>query len=728
MTATRAARISGALVVAAAVLLLAVPQAFGHAAFLGSDPAPGVRLAAAPAQITMTFTEPLNRRLARAELHRVGGGRIAVRTKATSARRLVVVPVRELPRGAYRIRWHSVSTQDGHALEGMFSFGVRTAAAAGGHVLERSPLARSGWARVGARILLYVTLLLFAGALLLRVLLPTRDGSWLTGSITDSDRVDLAAVRRRERTITTDLGVGAASAAVLAALLEAADAAGGLDPQGIADYLLANVAGAGRVAVIGCTLLALVLWQRWIGLAATFAALALGAVAASGHAGSAAPRLPSILNDWGHLVAGAIWLGGVALIVLVWTPAIRRGGGPLRRRVSRDVLPRFGLVALPAFVAVITTGTVSLLLQLGEISDLWSTAYGRVLTVKIALVAVIAALSWWHAVHGARRALDDLAETHASAPRWRVLRAQPLLGVAVLAAVALLATFPLPPRQLADADATVALPACNPCPLPRPTRDELAVADRAGRYVVAGWLRRDQTRVTGTIRVLDYKGRAAAVPVDVRNARQRACGRGCARFSAAGNAVEVSLRDRGRRYAARLPALWERASNRTARRLLSRAQQQMRALRSLRQVETITSGPGTFARTRFRLRAPDRLAYSTDRGIQSVVIGRARWLRAPDLPWQRERPESRIAFSTRSWFRWSSFAQDIRLLRSWRRGRRRFAELALMDPGTPVWLRLTLALDAARVVREQQTSAGRFVETRYSSFDQPVVITPPRLR
>lgn len=120
------------------------------------------------------------------------------------------------------------------------------------------------------------------------------------------------------------------------------------------------------------------------------------------------------------------------------------------------------------------------------------------------------------------------------------------------------------------------------------------------------------------------------------------------------------------------------------------------------------------------------MAFSTDHGIQNVVIGKARWLRAPDLPWQREAPE--FAFSTRSWFRWTSFAQETRLLRTWRRDGRRFAELALMDPGTPVWLRLTIDVDRRRVLRERQTAAGRFLDTTYSSFDRPIVITPPRLR
>ena len=57
-----------------AVLLLWAPPAFGHAAFVGSDPAPGQRVETSPARITLAFTEPLNRRLARATLRPAAGG------------------------------------------------------------------------------------------------------------------------------------------------------------------------------------------------------------------------------------------------------------------------------------------------------------------------------------------------------------------------------------------------------------------------------------------------------------------------------------------------------------------------------------------------------------------------------------------------------------------------------------------------------------------------------
>lgn len=717
-----------ALVAGLLVALCGAPAAFGHAAFLGSDPQPGARLQASPAQVTLNFTEPLNRTLAQAEVVRVGGGAVATRTVSTLARRLALRPVAALARGAYRVQWHSVSTDDGHALEGSFSFGVCAAAAGGGHSLQQSPLARGGWLRVGARVLLYITLLLFTGALLLAVILGRRGESWLTGPHLDRvDGVSLAAVRRREQAITSDLGVFAVGAAALAALLEGADAAQGFSPAGLSAFLLDNAAGVGRLAIVAYTLFAVVLWRRRPRIAAAMAALALGAVAASGHASSASPRLLTILNDWVHLLAGAVWLGGIALIVLVWAPALRRHGPELRMVIAGQVLPAFGRVALPAFVVVSATGIVSLVVQLGRIADLWQTAYGRVLLVKIVLVGLIALASWWHALRLRPQMLrGEIVGAEVERRHWRLWRAEPLLGIGVAAAVALLATFPLPPRQFGEADAALASgPACDPCPLARPAADELAVAAGAGRYLVAGWLRRAGDSVTGTVRVLDLHNRPAAAPFTVQDARQTSCGTGCRQLSTTGDSVRVALRDGGSQRVAVLPAHWDTDQSRRAGALLRRVQARMRGLRAVRQTETTTSGPGSYARTRYRLRAPDRLTYVTNGHTEAIVIGKTRWFRAADVSWEREAYGAGIGFSTRSWFRWSSYAQDVRLLGEWRRGRHRYAELALMDPGTPLWTRLTVALDSMNVVRELQTTGGHFTTNTYSHFDQPDRIEPP---
>jgi copper transport protein len=722
----RLVRVLGVAVMAACTLLLPAAPAYGHAAFVGSEPEPGVRLERAPQRVVLTFTEPLNRRLSRAAVVGPGGREVAVAAQAASDRRLVVRPSRPLPTGAYRVRWHTVSTEDGHALEGSFSFGVRAAAAGGEHDLEQSPLARAGWIRVALRAVLYVAVLLFAAGLLLPLLMRAAP-SWLAPTELDQEEFDAAAVRGRERHVVSDVGWLAVAAAVAATLAEAADAADGLSAGGMRDFLLSGSAGVSRLVVVVALVIAAVAVRRWPRWAAAAVALALSGIAASGHASSATPRAPSILNDWLHLLSGAVWLGGIGLLVLVWTPTLRRGGRPVRQAVARRVLPAFGRVALPAFVVVAATGIVSLITQLGHLDALWTTAYGGVLLVKIGLVGLVALASTAHAWRLRPRLLrEHESDIRVDRRHWRLVRSEPVLGVGVVAAVAVLVAFPLPPRQLADAAEEAIAAACDPCPLPKPKADELPVAEQAGSQLVAGWLRRDRGQLTGTVRVIDIQGQPAGAPFEVPDARQSGCGPGCRRFSLpAADVVRVAVRDHGRRFIARLPAIWQPNAASRARRLLVRAQRTMRAQRSLRQVEEVTSGPGSYGRTDYRLRAPNRMAYTTNGGARTVIIGERQWFRGSETQWARTSHGSGIPFSVARWFRWTTYATAARLLRHRRENGRPVTELALMDPATPLWVRLVVDDRSGRVLRERMVTKAHFMTSRYFAFNAPLSIEAP---
>ena len=391
--------------------------------------------------------------------------------------------------------------------------------------------------------------------------------------------------------------------------------------------------------------------------------LALGAVAASGHAGSADPRVPSILNDWLHLVSGALWLGGIGLLVALWWPVVRFTRPGSRVAIAREVLAPFGRIAIGAFLVAVSTGLVSLVTQLGRVAALWDTAYGRLLAVKIVVVGLIAAASFVHA----RR----LRPAAAGGRRARARRAAPLDAVAQRAVARArggrrgrrargfpAAAAPARPGRAGAGRRLRSLPA------PRPAADELGVADSAGSSVVAGWIGRTPDAVTGTVRLLDRKGAPARVPVELPGARTSSCGAGCRRFRlpAGATGVEVAVRERGERYATTLPATWDRGGNARARALLRRAQRTMRALGGVRELERLTSGPGTSATTEYRLRAPDRLAWHTGRGVESVVIGRRQWIRQPGIGWREQPYGEGLAFKTRSWFAWSRYAREVRLL------------------------------------------------------------------
>ena len=111
------------------------------------------------------------------------------------------------------------------------------------------------------------------------------------------------------------------------------------------------------------------------------------------------------------------------------------------------------------------------------------------------------------------------------------------------------------------------------------------------------------------MRLLDRKGRPAKLPVE-RAARARPAVRRRLPplpLRPSAREVEVGVRERGRRYERDAARALGARRERRARALLRRAERTMRALRGVRELERLTSGPGTGATTEYRLRAPDRL-------------------------------------------------------------------------------------------------------------------------
>ena len=724
---------------AALIALGAQPTAvLAHASLRGAAPVPGQRLQDPPTRIVLVFSEPLNTALSEARLYRGSTARVVpAAQRVVDRRRLVLTPDSPLPSGTYRVQWRSVSTEDGHPLEGSFGFGLRVAAT-GAASLQQSPFTRGGWVRAPVRAGLYLALLLFAGALLVQALIGRRGQSWLAPSALRTRAaqtgIDTAAAAARARSLTADAGVLALGLAALAAAVEAFTAAGRVSPAALADYLLTGPAGPARLGILACVGVALALAGRAPRLAALAALGALACVAASGHADSATPRAAALVADLVHLAAGAVWLGGAAMLVAVWWPLLRGAGGSARRDVAARLLPGFGSVALPAFVVVVVSGLINAAIELGGPRALWQTEYGVVLLVKIGLVAAAAGVAYAHA----RRLRPELVAANPHPDRrverthWTLLRTEPLLAAAIVTAAAVLVTFPLPPRQLEAASGrAAAVAACQPCPLPAPVAGELAVAELGGSQVVAAYLRRNGAGLAGAVRLIDYRGQPARGPARVPGARVSGCGPGCFRFLLPRSPARlaVSVREGGRWYTVELPARWAPRQSRRARTLLERAQTTMRGLSAVRELERVTSGPGTAAVTDYRLGAPDRLAYSTGTGVAAVQIGRRQWLRLPGLGWRRQDDAAAgVAFSTRSWFSWTPYAEAVqRLTPPGGRGSA-VAEVAVMDPGTPVWTRLWIDTRTDRVLRERLVARSRLVTHRFVDFDRPVRIRPPPAR
>lgn len=718
-----------------AACAIAPATASAHAELARASPSPGARLQAPPAQLVLTFTEPLDRGLSTARIIVVRSHRqIPATVRFPQPTVIVLRPGRRLSRGSYLVRWHSVSADDGHTLDGSFYFGLGVAATQQTQAVA-STLDAGGILHAGLRALWYAALFFFGGGVLCGVLLrsPRGPAGWLV-PVSDATRSESVGSPRVEsiwrRTKTAGWLAAAAAAAV--ALADAASAAGGLHWQGIENYLLSTQPGIARLVAAVMVLLAVAVVDRWLPLAALALLGALLALSFGGHADSASPRALALAADWVHLIAAVVWAGGIAQIVATWLPGVRLRAVAERRRVMREVLARFGTLALPAFIIVAVAGVTEAVVELKAVQRLWTTGYGAALLVKITVVALIAAASWAHALRLRPRLLRAAGGTGARSERshWRLLGLEPPLTAIVLAAGALLAVLPLPAENiLAAADARQPQ---SPGIVP-PNAAQLAVAEEAGPWIAAAWVDPPAPGVTsGTLRLLNSAVEPVPARLTISGARTTSCGRGCVAFRFNGDVASLRLQAAlGAQHAtASLPIRWLPGGTIDARKILAAAVNAIGRLGSFEIAERLSTGtPGPPAITTYRIsgRHDFRTTYSGQTFGQTIGLGTRTWVLEPGGRWQEQ---SGPPLDTRTLMPWFEHRFAVRLLDISTGGGHRIADVALADIRplsieVPLWFRLRIDLRSDRVLAMRMIAPAHFMNQHYYGFDTPIRIAPP---
>ena len=105
----------------------------------------------------------------------------------------------------------------------------------------------------------------------------------------------------------------------------------------------------------------------------------------TGHAATWGDVTWSVAVDWTHAVAASAWIGGLFGLALAVLP----GRAVLSSSNLGVVARRFSRLAGLCLLAVILSGLYNAWSELAGISRLWTTAYGRVLLIKLALVVML---------------------------------------------------------------------------------------------------------------------------------------------------------------------------------------------------------------------------------------------------------------------------------------------------------------------------------------------------
>ncbi|WP_245247037.1 CopD family protein, partial [Streptomyces lonarensis] len=122
----------------------------------------------------------------------------------------------------------------------------------------------------------------------------------------------------------------------------------------------------------------------------------VGAVLAAGlaatwslaeHAASGPQTHIAVPADMLHMIAAAVWLGGLVTLLLL----LHRGGTPT---VPGAVVRRFSTAAMASVAVVAATGVYQSWRQVGDWGQLASTGYGQLLAAKVALVVLLLGVGW----------------------------------------------------------------------------------------------------------------------------------------------------------------------------------------------------------------------------------------------------------------------------------------------------------------------------------------------
>ena len=371
------------MVATVAVALVVVPAALAHATLVSSTPSDGAVLVRAPKQVVLAFNEPVESALGSVRVYDGGLDRVddGVTTKPEPSQ--VAVGVRSgLPRGTYTVAWRVISA-DSHPVHGAFVFSVGHPSAGGAGVVEQVLAGQAGSKDVDLvfgviRFLNLALILLCAGGAIVL--------AWVL-------QAEPASVGRPLWPVLSVAGLLLALVSVAGIGLEGAQASGLGLGSALRPSLFGDVVDTrfGRVWLVRAGLAlafalfaALALRRERQRRAFAWYAVALGAALAltpalSGHARVEGPL--GVVSDWVHVLAASAWTGGLAFVLL----ALLLASGD-RWDLARRIVPRFSALAVISVALLLVAGVVSGFLEVRTWSGLWSTTYGQLLLVKVALV------------------------------------------------------------------------------------------------------------------------------------------------------------------------------------------------------------------------------------------------------------------------------------------------------------------------------------------------------
>ncbi|MEV7288232.1 copper resistance protein CopC [Streptomyces sp. NPDC093252] len=383
------------LVAVTGALFLGAAPASAHAAVTSSDPQQGAVVEQAPAQVSLTFSEPVSAPEGSVRVLGPKGERADTGAPTNPSDTIYTVKLHSgLPDGTYTVTYQVVSA-DSHPVAGAFTFSISAPSAtsvtvddqnngggvvgalydigryisyagftvlAGGAAFVLVCWQRGSGVRAVQRLVVSGWVALTAATLWLLLLRGSYTGSGKVGDIVDLDLLGDVLQTKTGAALVSRLLLLAAAALFIAVLFGAYNKREDAEKRDLTFGL-----AVGGVVVAA-------------GLAASWAM--------AEHASTGIQTGIAMPVDVLHLLAVAAWLGGLCTLLV----ALYRA--PAETPLDAFAVRRFSRVAFGSVIALVVTGVYQSWRQLGSWAAFTDTRYGQLLLVKLGLVAVLVGIAW----------------------------------------------------------------------------------------------------------------------------------------------------------------------------------------------------------------------------------------------------------------------------------------------------------------------------------------------
>jgi copper transport protein len=361
-----------------------------HGTLTQVDPQPGSQLAQSPVSIKLAFNEAISPELYYIQVWNSQGTQVTTESaKLASNSSELELALPSLPIGTYTVQYHVISA-DGHPVTDSYPFevvapSVTPPAQPTVDVELPEPISMPGYdahqhgdqdlfsiamvVQYVARGLWYISLLALLGWLVWLRLLPSGLAHYVP------THVKMLHILQRVHFISL----------LLVVLSNVEDLLGTNDITTLKQLFLATSVGMSLSGLLLLGALGFLFLGRNIALDFLWIILMLGFKGISGHAVAiSSPWVTMPLNTI-HIFVASLWVAGLLLLLICWKK---------QESTIYLILERFSYVAMFSLIGLGITGTLMIFTYLPQLSYLLYSMWGIFLIAKVAIVLLIASLSW----------------------------------------------------------------------------------------------------------------------------------------------------------------------------------------------------------------------------------------------------------------------------------------------------------------------------------------------